>query len=757
MKILFCWLCILLSGLLLYTIGRAKTGDTTHVVVMDKYLWTWNGYQDRTTKFPDLSKTYEKVFLRYTLTCPTGGCGEWDYTTGVILRKHTGRFDSTLQDAPSFTVDGGAPDSIRISHDTTVTFSYNSTKKKTDTAVNTPYKIYFYRDPSHAFRPTDSLFAWKAAYWNYIYNSTGKKTDSIFVAGDSTLYLTKTKAYYVFEVIIPYEITRYITPYGKGFPKDWTRTWTMDVSDFAFLLHDSVELRSYYDGYSQGSLYTLSFDFIEGTPPRKTYRADLIYNGYFTYGNPDNPINDHLPSTNIFFDPQADLITLRLIVSGHGSDANGACEFIDKTHSILVGGVERYQQHLWRDNCNVNYTFPQTGTFWFSRAGWCPGDLVFPWDYDLGSFSKKGDSLAVKYHMEDYESPNPGGGYNVHGIVFYSTGPSFNSDAAIEDIIQPNDDPRFERVNPICPKYPPVIVIRNNGKLPLTSLVIHYGVDGHEDQTYQWTGNLKFLEKTEVTLPSMILDVGTHTFSASCAGGLTGDEYSNNDRATSHYGVDSSYSGKIAIAVKTDKFPDVLNISNNIRYELKNGNGDIIFEKKELDDATQYRDTLVLPNGCYSFTIYDDGEHVGLYPWAYKIQNQPAPINGSYSLRDDKNKYIINRTAGSSGSNFGAFETTTFFVGTPSEVSEKSLQTMFDFTVNPNPARDKVTINLSNAKVFSGTMKLSVYSILGEVIQTREIRPADHNEINLAGCSPGSYIVTIQYGEQKVSKRLVIE
>jgi hypothetical protein len=151
---------------------------------MDKYLWTWNGYQDRWVKCPDASKTYEKIVLRYTLTCPTGGCGEWDYTTGVVLRKHTGILDSTLQDAPSFTVDGGTVDSIRIANDTTYTYSWNTTKKKTDTTANAPYLIRYYNDPNYAFKATDSTYKWKARYWNYIYDNTGKKTDSLWIEGD---------------------------------------------------------------------------------------------------------------------------------------------------------------------------------------------------------------------------------------------------------------------------------------------------------------------------------------------------------------------------------------------------------------------------------------------------------------------------------------------------------------------------------------------------------------------------------------------
>ena len=748
-------MCILLSGLLLYTIGRAKTGDTTHVVVMDKYLWINHGEKDTWTVFPDQTKSYEKILLRYTLTCPTGGCGEWDYTTGVILRKHTGRLDSTLRDAPSFTVDGNILDSTKLSFDTTKTYSYNKSKKRTDSTVNTPHKIYFYRDMRdgvHAFTPTDSIIAWDASYWNHIYDNTGKAIDSFFVGADTTLHLVKTKVYVVFEVLIPYELTRYITPYGKAFPKDWTRTWTMDVTDFAFLLHDSVDLRSYYDGYSQGSLYTLSFDFIEGTPSRKTYRADLIYNGYFTYGNENDPINDHLPPYKLLFEPAADLITLRLIVSGHGSDNNGACEFIDKTHSILVGGAEKYSQHLWREDCGQNYSYPQTGTFWFSRAGWCPGDLVFPWDYDLTAYGKKGDSLTVQYQMEDYISPNPSGGYNVHGIVFYSKGPSFNSDAAIEDIMQPNDDPRFVRHNPVCPKSPPIIVIRNNGKQPLTSLAIHYGIDGTEDHTYQWTGNLKFLEKTEVSLPSILLEVGTHTFSASCGP----DEYSNNDRVTVTYTMAKGYSNKIALALKTDKYPASFGIGNGIRWELKNGNGVVFRTGGGYKDATQIRDTFELINDCYSFTIYDETMGDGLLPGGFWAAD--GATNGSYSLRDDKNAYIVNHGGTNSAGEFGAFETTTFFVGAPSDVGETSELPPLDFSVYPNPAVGKITLTIPSATELVGATSLTIFSVLGEEVFTRTISTGEPRvELDLSTLPPGSYIVRLAVGNRKVSKKLLLQ
>jgi hypothetical protein len=271
---------------ILFSVGHlsAQTGDTIHIPVVDKYLWAVGQPSsiDNWAKFP--AGSYEKILLRYKLTCPNPSCGQWDYTTKVILRHHTGRIDSVLKDAPNFTVGGNTVDSFAFRHDTTRTYSYNKTKKTTDSAANGTTKIYYYRNPTKPFLATDSILVWQANYWNYIYDNTGKVKDSLYVKADSVFHLTKVKAYFLFEVIVPYEIGRLITPYGQGFPKDWNYTWTMDVTDYAYLLQDSCEFLSTYDGWSQGSLYSFSFDLIIGSPARNTYRIDIINDGYFQTG-----------------------------------------------------------------------------------------------------------------------------------------------------------------------------------------------------------------------------------------------------------------------------------------------------------------------------------------------------------------------------------------------------------------------------------------------------------------------------------------
>lgn len=63
--------------------------------------------------------------------------------------------------------------------------------------------------------------------------------------------------------------------------------------------------------------------------------------------------------------------------------------------------------------------------------------------------------------------------------------------------------------------FTPVVTIRNYGSSPLTSCTINYQVDANPVQTYNWTGNLASLATTQVTLPSITVALGTHTFTSS--------------------------------------------------------------------------------------------------------------------------------------------------------------------------------------------------------------------------------------------------
>ncbi len=742
----------------------ANPGDTTHVTVISKYLWTGYGQQDRWAVFPDSgSKRYQKVLMRYTLTCPSPSCGQWDYTNKAILLQHTGIIDSTLQEAPNFTVNGNMVDTFHYSLDTLKTYSFNKTTKQTDSAAESPVTIYFYQSKTNRFLATDSVTAWQAGYWNHYYDTAGKTVDSFYVAGDSELVLDTSLAYDHYEVINNIEIGRYITPYGQWFGTGWTYTWTYDVTDYAFLLHDSVQIRSLYEGYSQGSLYTLSFDMIEGTPPADAYNLKVLAFGDFPYGSASNPISNYFPPWRIALDSTADVTTLRLITTGHGEDDNDADEFTPHTNSIWVNGMHAYDQFLWRTDCGQNPVWPQAGTWYYQRSGWCPGDAVNYWDYDLTPFGTKGDSITVQYKVDPYTSPN-GGPYLITSIQQISKhGPNFQNDVRLEDIYEPNNAQQFNRMNPICEEGPPFIVIRNTGKNVLTSASIQYGHDSTIQNTYNWTGSLNFMDTAQVWLPPVDLgDSGTHTFTV-IVGLPNGqpDEYTPGDTITTTYVLPQSYTNRIYIKVKTDSIG--YGIPNGISYQIEDLMGNEYLYNGNINDNTLTIDTVTLPNGCYQFTIFDSSDGIGLIPIF------PGSLSGYYTITDSitksKRGTIISAVADFTNAaedlaSFGNQQITTFNIGgSPSSVSEYIQPSQFELTVWPNPASTDITLDLSSLSSVTTPATVQIFDVLGHSLVTRIVNPSDFGSVSLPinSLADGSYIVLVRAFGVRASQRFVVK
>ena len=206
-----------------------------------------------------------------------------------------------------------------------------------------------------------------------------------------------------------HEIARLVTPYnivGGGYPG--TCTFTYDVSDYRCILHDSVKLGSYIEswiGGTRGWLVTVRFAFIEGEPQMIPYKIiNLWQKGYMIYGDPSNPPETYLQPKSIFADTEAVKITERIICTGHGQgNTDNAAEFSIKTHSIVVRN-DTISHYLWRTDCNTNPCSPQGGTWYYARAGWCPGASVTPWDNDITSLVIHGQNNVFRYLIQEYEN-----------------------------------------------------------------------------------------------------------------------------------------------------------------------------------------------------------------------------------------------------------------------------------------------------------------------------------------------------------------
>lgn len=195
------------------------------------------------------------------------------------------------------------------------------------------------------------------------------------------------------------EIIRYITPYGTPCSHQ------LDVTDYMSLLQGKIAFRLNNGTLDNGYLYNLKFQYRTGNPAHKYSNINVLWQKNYPFGDlknlqPVEPLNVTYPNNAV-------ASTLKLVSSGHGwgdNNTGNAAEFHDDTHHIWVNGNETFTQHNWQ-NCNPNPDGcqPQAGTWYFARAGWCPGSIA-PWfNYDMTPFIGPGQvNLGYRFD-EDYK------------------------------------------------------------------------------------------------------------------------------------------------------------------------------------------------------------------------------------------------------------------------------------------------------------------------------------------------------------------
>ncbi|MEL6651698.1 MAG: LamG-like jellyroll fold domain-containing protein, partial [Bacteroidota bacterium] len=224
------------------------------------------------------------------------------------------------------------------------------------------------------------------------------------------------------------EIIRYITPYGVPC------NHTLDVTDFMSALQGKIRFRVSCETFDNGFEYELKLDYQPGIPTHVYSKIDPVWHERFDFGNPGNlqPVSD---KTMPFY-PGSQTAKFKLISSGHGwgdNNTSNAAEFFNTTHHIWVDGVETFAQNNWLTcNPNPDACQPQNGTWFFDRAGFCPG-AISPWfDFDLGPYIANGNITLGYVFDENYidlchannpncvsgqTCPDCNDGFNPHLIV----------------------------------------------------------------------------------------------------------------------------------------------------------------------------------------------------------------------------------------------------------------------------------------------------------------------------------------------------
>jgi hypothetical protein len=181
----------------------ASNGDTTVIRFHNKVDMNSHGNYDVKGKFPDGSKTYRQILMKYTLGCSSTGCSGWDYSNPIQYLKPSGIFDSTVA---SIDTTGGK-------HDTT----WNK-KERIELyelgRVITPYGTYMQSPGSNGYSPS-----WQHQYWfdvsDFVLFLRDSATIRSFYDGWSSGF-SATLDFYFIEGTPPRNVLKLENVYGAG-------------------------------------------------------------------------------------------------------------------------------------------------------------------------------------------------------------------------------------------------------------------------------------------------------------------------------------------------------------------------------------------------------------------------------------------------------------------------------------------------------------------------------------------------------------
>lgn len=594
-------------------VSQSKNGDTTKVRAIE-FLAPRTGWFD----FPTNPNSYERVYLNYKLRCPPGKpCGEWDYLAHVFIR---------LYYAPSFRIDSSVVNEFFYSENQTYNYSYKIENKilKLDSTATKSNLLEMYESNEKPTERTSSKTVYKATYR---YKFENDKLDSVLVGKDFTLNLIKTKVDFndnvtFFESV---ELYRYITPYGNGLSLGTGFTWVQDVTDFASLLSGKVFL----DAPNSQEDLELTFDYIEGQPVRNIKRFIPIWQKWVTY---NAKFEDNISPQEITLDETEKQVKFKHIQTGHGFGGNSdnCAEFCQREGFVKVNSDVRYSLDVWRE-CGDNPVFPQGGTWLTDRTNWCPGAEVSPYDFEITPYIT-GNKFIIDWDMDFYNTPYNNGSnqdprWLINSYIVTYEDIKFQNNVEIVDIPRPSTKQIYQRLNPTCNFA--TVIIRNSGKDNLKTLDIKYGDKFKTQNTFKWSGDLKFNDTAWVVLPPY--ETGDETdniFEVELINpnGLV-DEYKDNNKATSKYKSTAEYYNNITLELVTNNY-DILNASSPYRYKIINSKGEIVFELKETQNRQKYSNELILPDDCYELVLENQFGY-GLYFWVLARDNN-GNSNGFY-------------------------------------------------------------------------------------------------------------------------------
>ncbi|MBL7718839.1 MAG: T9SS type A sorting domain-containing protein [Flavipsychrobacter sp.] len=535
-----------------------------------------------------------------------------------------------------------------------------------------------------------------------------------------------------------WEFARFITPYGLywGAGSSFKHGWYYDVTDFATLFHDSVEIEYNHTGY-EGTHYgwkiNMTFLLIEGTPEREVKNITRIYSGGYGY---NSNIETNLSAQSVTYGANTQEARVKIIQSGHGMNDQNCSEFCPKQRWVKYDNNTINQRLMWRE-CGFNSLYPQAGTWLYDRGNWCPGASVRYDDLDIHGVTPN-TTHTFDIDMETVGAGNFGTQVITAYVIEYGA-PNYATDVSLEAILAPSNEHEATRLNPICAE--PIVVIKNNGTNPLTSVNIVYGVPGGVQSTYAWTGNLPYLGVDTVRINQAVnWSPNSNVFQVDLQNpNNTTDQCPyNNYNAGAFTSPDVFGYDKVIIDFKTNLAP-----SENRYIFMDMTTGTVLSSKNNFTATnTLHKDTISLsPGHCYSFEFYDDGpppgnlaqlNNDGLSWWANNGDG-----GGTLQLKRISSPFPIKTF----NPDFGTKVLYQFMCLFPLAVNEVNADNI-SMIVSPNPSHDG-NFSISYTLPEAGAT-LEVYNMVGMRVHRQQLsQQFGETNVSLKELPKGAYIIKV--------------
>jgi len=293
--------------------------------------------------------------------------------------------------------------------------------------------------------------------------------------------------------------------------------------------------------------------------------------------------------------------------------------------------------------------------------------------------------------------------------------PSVSYDASVKVL--------YVNENPCSGTYKPLVNLTNRGTFTMNQATLSYNINGGTPVIVNWTGSLISGNSEIVNLPDLPMLPGANIFNISVSqpNGNTDQRVCNNSDSGNIMGTSYESITAVHLELVTDNYPE------ETSWEFRDSSNNLLDSDSynpSQDNQTFNYVFNVMPNECYTFTIFDDPAAADGICCSYG--------QGSYELRTNDNTPIA------SGGAFGEEESVSISTNT---LAVSNYFMANDISIYPNPTSGNLTVKLRTTNDLPNG--LQVYNMLGQIVLSKSVFTKEDLILKTTTLETGMYFIRI--------------